>query len=94
MGIAVVPGNIDSFGRVLVQQGLQQFGHLLAAFVASHQDNCRAAVIIDRAQAIALVGLVWGVNHHLLSDRTPHAAQRRQPTDIELVGVVKHFILL
>ena len=36
----------------------------------------------------------YGFDHHLLTHRTPHRSQRRQPREIEFIGVIKHLFLL
>ena len=71
---------------------LEEFGNVLAAFVPLHQHHGLARMIIHRPQPIAFRGGAGRWNHDLLSLGTPHLAQRRVPTHIEFVGIVKDFI--
>jgi len=77
--------------RMSIKQGLQQFGHLAAAFVAPGDHYCLTRIPIDCAEPIVARGLHRRCNHHLLAFGTPHGTQGRQPADIELVGVVEDF---
>ena len=90
MGIGMIPRHIDGARGMPVDQGLQQFGDLLAPLAAAEQHDGFDCMIVDGAQPIALVRLPWGRNHDLLTSRTPQGAQGGQPTEIEFVSIVKH----
>jgi hypothetical protein len=47
-------------------------------------------VIVHGAKALVLGRLSGGRDHHLLSLGTPHRPQRGKPTEVELIGVIKH----
>ena len=82
MGRGIVPSDVDRSGRMLVQEGLQYFGDLSAAFVEPEEDDRFSRVLVHRPEARVFVGLAWGGNHHLLSFRAPHGTQGGKPAQI------------
>ena len=89
MSGCIIPCDIDRTRRMLVQQSLQKFSHFLPPFTLTQQNDGLARVVVDRAKAIMLRRLTGCANHDLLAPRTPHGAQRRKPTQVELVCIVK-----
>lgn len=89
MRSGVVPGDIDDAGGVLVEQGLQQLGDLRPALTSPEQDRGCAGMIVDGADAVVLLGLAGGGDHDLLTLGAPHGVQRRDPGEVELIGIVE-----
>ena len=89
MGVSIIPGHVDRPGRVVVQQGLEQFGDFAPPLVPPEEHHGFAGMVVDRANAVVFGRLGRGGDHHLLAFRTPQRFERRQPTDIEFVRVVE-----
>src|SRR5215217_1697526 len=89
MGVGVVPGYIHGARRMLLQQRLQQFGDLTPALTPTDEDHRLAGMVVDRSDAVALFGLGWRLDHHLLALRSPHRLEGGHPAQVELVGVVE-----
>ena len=85
----VIPRDLDGLCRVLVQERLQQCRDLPTPFVGFAQDHGLSRMVIDGANALALRGLAWRGDHHLLAFRTPHGFEGRQPGEIARIGIVK-----
>jgi hypothetical protein len=89
MGGGVIPGNLNGADRMPVDHGLQHFGDLPATFAPSAQHHGCTRMIIDGTQPIPLIRLAWRGNHDVLTPKTPHRAQGRQPAHIECVRIVE-----
>src|SRR5215211_748061 len=74
---------------MLLQKRLQKFGDLGAALATADQHHRLAGVVVDRPDAVALFGLGWGLDHHLLALGAPHRLEGRHPAQVELVCVVE-----
>jgi hypothetical protein len=90
MRIGIIPGDIDRSGGMLLHESFKEMGHLLATLVLLELHHRFARVIIHGSNAIIGLLLTWRLDHHLLAFGTPHGPQRGQPTQIELIGIVKH----
>jgi hypothetical protein len=90
MGIGVIPRDIDGARGMRVDQGLQPCGDLPATFAAAAEYAGFAGLVIDGAQALALVWLPWSGKHDVLAPRAPQGAQGGQPTGRKFVRRVKH----
>jgi hypothetical protein len=89
-GVRMVPGDIDGFSRMRVQNRLQPFSDLTPPLRLTEKDPRFPRMIIDGPSAIALLRLARGWEHPLLPQPTPQRWSGWQPTDLEFVRLVKH----
>ena len=75
----MIPGHIDRLLGMLLEQGLEPFGALLAPFMAPEEYHRLPGMIIDGTNAIVFGRLSWGRNHHLLAFRAPHGPEGWHP---------------
>ncbi len=68
--------------------------NLLSPLSSTNDHHRSSPMIVDRSQTIMHFGLSQRWDHQLLPFRAPHLAQSRQPTDIELIRIVKDFVSL
>ena len=90
MSAGVVPSHVDRPFRVFLKQSLKQLRNLSATLVALELHNGFPRMIVNRANAVILVGLPRSGNHHLLAFRTPHRMQGGKPTEIKLILIIEH----
>jgi IS1 transposase len=95
MGARVIPREVAPLLWVLVEQGAKQLGHLLAPFMGSEEYYCLSSLGMDGAQVIALGGVSWGWNHHLLAFGLVHfytdaagVYERPRPVAAHTVGKI------
>src|SRR5512139_1654116 len=60
--------------------------------MASEQHYRLTGMIIDRANAVALVRLSRGRNHDLLALWAPHRSQGRHPREVELIRIIEDLL--
>jgi hypothetical protein len=89
MRVRIVPRHVECPARMLVHERLQQFGDLAAPFVPAQEHDRLAGMIVHGADAEVSRRLSRRKDHDLLPFRAPQRAQGRQPTHVELIGVVE-----
>lgn len=92
MRIGIIPGHIDGFIRMLLQQCFQEFGDFLPTFASADQHHRLARMVVDGTNPVMFLSLAWRGDHHLLTAGTPHRHQGGQPRQIEFIGIVEHFL--
>jgi hypothetical protein len=90
----VIPSHKNRSYRILLQQGLQQFGGFFSSLPSSDDYHRFSSMIIHCTQPIMGLWLSRCRDHHLLSFGAPHRSQGGQPTHIKLVSVIEHITCL
>jgi hypothetical protein len=88
MGGRMISGHIDRLLGMFLEQGLEEFGHLLAPLMASAEDHRFPGMGVDGAKAIVFGRWSWSRNQHLLACRAPHGPEGWQPCEVVLVCIV------
>lgn len=94
MRISVVPGHVNRLGWMLVQQRLQQLSNLYTPLATPENDDRFSRMVVDCPNAIRLLRLPGSWDHDLLTLGAQHRTQGGEPTEIELICVIKHLSLL
>lgn len=91
VGIGIVPSDINGFLRMFFKKKGEKLSDFLPPLMLAHDNRGVTGMIVDAPDAINAGGVARCGNHHLLPFRGPHGPQGRQPTDVELIGIVEDF---